>query len=263
MVKAQLKRVSDPSEDSNPMPRTTQPSIEDQRQFWNSHWQRAEERRILNTWTERRAQKILEAIRELPVRNPKILDFGCGHGWFTERLTDVGEAWGIDLSPEAIAMAKSRRPDIRFIAGDVYQTDLPKDYFDVLVSQEVIAHVENQPRYIERAAQVLKPGGHLIITTGNKFVMDRLGSVGWVRYPSEHIENELSRAQMKRLLQPYYKVLRVRTIIPHGTRGILRVVNSYRLTSLLGAIVRPEKVDQIKERAGFGWQMIVLAQKRA
>jgi hypothetical protein len=35
------------------------------------------------------------------------------------------------------------------------------------------------------------------------------------------------------------------------------------LTSLLGALVPPEKVDQIKERAGFGWQMIVLAQKRA
>jgi len=243
------------------MPST--PTIENQRRFWNSHWQRAEERRVLNSWTERRAQTILQIIRELPIQRPRILDFGCGLGWFTEMLADVGEPWGIDLSPEAIAMAKSRRPDIHYVAGDVYKTDLPKGHFDVVVSQEVIAHVENQPKYIERVAQVHKPNGYLIITTGNRFVMDRLGSVGWIQYPSEHIENELSRKQMKRLLQPHYKVLQLRTIIPHGTRGILRVINSYRLASLLSPIVGREKLDEIKERVGLGWQMVVLAQKKA
>src|SRR5437879_13327478 len=127
------------------------PTLEDQRQFWNSHWQRAEERRVLNPWTERRALTILQTIRDLPIQRPGILDCGCGHGWFTERLADANprEVWGIDLSPDAIAMAKSRRPHIRYIAGDVCQTSLPNGYFDVVVSQEVIAHVENQPKYIE------------------------------------------------------------------------------------------------------------------
>jgi 2-polyprenyl-3-methyl-5-hydroxy-6-metoxy-1,4-benzoquinol methylase len=241
------------------------PTIDDQRQFWNSHWRSAEERRVLNPWTERRALTIVQTIQDLPIERPAILDCGCGHGWFTERLADAnpGEVWGIDLSPDAIAMAKSRRPHIRYTAGDVCQSSLPNSYFDVVVSQEVIAHVENQHNYIERVSRLLKPGGYLVITTGNKFVMDRLGNVGWNQYPSEHIENELSSTQMKRLLRPYFKILRFRTIIPQGTKGILRIVNSYRLASLLTPLLGRKRLDELKERAGFGWQMVVLAQKKA
>lgn len=239
------------------------PSIEDQRQFWNSHWRHAEQRRVLNSWTERRAQTILQLIQQLNIRRPTILDCGCGHGWFTERLADVGEAWGIDLSPEAIGMATSRRSDIRYIAGDVCQTKLPDNHFDFVVSQEVIAHVQDQRAYLQKISKILKPKGFLIITTGNKFVMDRLGDVGWIQYPPEHIESELTCRQMKRLLRPWFKILRLRTIIPHGTSGILRIVNSYRFASLLNPLIGQKRLEQIKERAGFGWQMVVLAQKKA
>ncbi len=238
------------------------PSIEVQREFWNSHWQQAEERKIVNAWTERRAQEILGIIQSLGIANPKILDFGCGHGWFTERLANVGEAVGIDLSPEAIAIAKARRPELNYVAGNIYQAQLPESYFDAVVSQEVISHVEDQPKYIARAASVLKPLGHLIITTGNRFVMDRLGEVGWMAYPPEHIEQELTCGEMKRLLAPQFRIISLRTIIPHGTRGILRLVNSYKLNALLETLVSAATLNAIKERAGFGWQMVVLAQKR-
>lgn len=244
------------------MPDSRQPSIDAQREFWNSHWQQAEERKILNSWTERRGQEILRTIEQLRIGRAKILDFGCGHGWFTERLANIGEAQGIDLSPEAIAMAKERRPDLTYLAGDIYDAELPEDYFDVVVSQEVISHVENQTEYIERAARVLKPAGYLVITTGNRFVIDRLGDVGWTAYPAEHIENELTRTDMRRLLAPKFRILSLRTIIPHGTRGILRLVNSYKLTALLSTFVGVEALNAAKERAGFGWQMVVLAQKK-
>lgn len=240
-----------------------QPTIEVQREFWNVHWQSAEERKILNSWTERRAQEILKSIGELRIQRPKILDFGCGHGWFTERLATVGKAQGVDLSPEAIAMAQARRPDIKFTVGDVYQTEFPEQYFDVVVSQEVISHVENQPKYVERAAYVLKPKGYLILTTGNRFVMDRLGDVGWRAYPPEHIECELTRGELKRLLATQFRVLSLRTIIPHGKRGILRLVNSYKLNALLSRFVSAGTLDAMKEAAGFGWQTIALAQKKA
>ena len=239
------------------------PAIEAQREFWNEHWLSAKERKILNPWTERRAREILWIVEGLHLQAPKILDFGCGHGWFTEQLAMIGEAQGIDLSPEAIAVAQARRPDIKFTAGDVYRTEFPKEYFDVVVSQEVISHVEDQPSYFERAARVLKPKGHLIITTGNRFVMDRLGDVGWRTYPSEHIESELTRRELKRLLAPQFRILTLRTIIPHGKRGILRLVNSYKLNAMLGIFIGTLRLDAIKEAAGFGWQMIALAQKKA
>ena len=237
------------------------PSMDEQRQFWDWHWQHWQERRVLNDWTERRAQEILGLIKSLPLDRPRILDLGCGRGWFTERLADLGEAHGIDLSPEAIATASARRPDITYLAGNIYDAPLPREHFDVVVSQEVIAHVEDQPKYLDRATEVLKPGGYLIITTGNRFVMDRLGDVGWNVQPSQHIARQLSRPQLRKMLAPRYKVLKMSTIIPHGKRGILRVINSYKLNALLRSLISQQKIDALKEKAGFGWQMIFLAQK--
>jgi 2-polyprenyl-3-methyl-5-hydroxy-6-metoxy-1,4-benzoquinol methylase len=239
------------------------PSIYKQREFWNSHWQQWEERKVLNAWTERRAREILGIIENLGIESPRFLDFGCGKGWLTELLASLGEAHGIDLSPEAIAYAQSRRPDIAYLAGNVYEVPLPTDYFDVVVSQEVISHVENQPAYVNRAADTLKMGGYFIVTTGNKFVMDRLGNVGWNKYPPEHIEKELTHGQLKNLLSPRFRVLKTSSIIPHGERGVLRLVNSPTINAAIAWIVSQERLDNWKERAGFGWQMIFLAQKRS
>src|SRR5258706_4629499 len=105
------------------------PSIEDQRQFWDWHWQHSEQRKVLNDWTERRAKEILGLIQDLAMDRPRILDLGCGHGWFAERLAALGEAHGIDLSPEAIATAQARRPDISYIAGKNYYCAPPKNTF--------------------------------------------------------------------------------------------------------------------------------------
>ncbi|MBZ5695444.1 MAG: class I SAM-dependent methyltransferase [Acidobacteriia bacterium] len=239
------------------------PPIQEQQQFWDWHWQNLEERKVLNDWTERRAREIFRLIQGLHLERPRILDMGCGQGWFTERLSDLGDVTGIDLSPEAIAAARARRPDIKYIAANVYEARLPENHYDVVVSQEVIAHVENQPMYVERAADSLKIGGHLIMTTGNKFVMDRMGDVGWNVQPPQHIAHQLSRVQLKNMLAPRFDILKIFTIIPHGQRGILRVVNSYKLNALVRRLIPQEKVERLKEKSGFGWQIVFLAQKKA
>jgi len=242
-------------------PKQVLPSIEDQRRFWDWHWQHRQERKVQNDWTERRAQEILGLVQGLSLKHPRILDLGCGFGWFTERLADFGEAHGIDLSKEGIAAAQARCPDIAYFAGNLYEAALQRNFFDIVISQEVIAHVEDQTKYVDLASEVLKMGGYFIVTTGNKFVMDRLGDVGWNVQPPQHIRLELSRGQLKKMLAPHFRVLKALTIIPHGTRGILRLVNSYKLNAAARWIIPQEKIDELKEKAGLGWQMIFLAQK--
>src|SRR4029077_6634968 len=140
------------------------------------------------------------------------------------------------------------------------EMDLPERHFDVVVSQEVIAHVPDQPGYLERAARVLKPGGHLILTTPNRFVHERMP---WGAQPPGHIERWLDRKALLCLLRPRFRVLGRTTAVPLGHGGILRVVNSTKLTRCGAFVFGAEGVEALKEWAGFGWTQVVLAQKRS
>jgi 2-polyprenyl-3-methyl-5-hydroxy-6-metoxy-1,4-benzoquinol methylase len=211
-------------------------------------------------WALRRGEKILAYLRSLHLERPTILDMGCGMGWFADKLSQFGPTRGIDLSDEAITLAKSKFPQVTFQAGSVFEMALPERYFDVVVSQEVIAHVPDQSAYLKRAVQVLKPGGYLIVTTPNRFVHNRSY---WAPIPPGHIEQWLSKKGLRHLLRPHFRVLRTTTAVPMGHGGILRLVNSPKLNWVLGLLLSPDRIEGFKEWVGFGWTQIVLAQKRS
>ena len=234
------------------------PELADQERFWET-WHEA---KSITTWSLARAEALLALIRSLNLRNPNILDFGCGSGWFAERLSTLGTVTGTDLSKKAMEEARARRPDIQFLEGDLFTVEIPTAPFDLVVCQQVIAHVVDQPRLLERAASLLKPGGYLVITTPNRFVMDRLGDLGWDATPPEHIEQWLDRASVERLLRPRFEILRFSSILPMGTKGILRIVNSSRLNRMLARVIPEARIREWKQRAGLGYTLIFLARKR-
>lgn len=234
------------------------PSLADQERFWET-WQ---ETKSITEWSQKRADAILRLVGSLRLQNPEILDLGCGNGWFTERLAAFGKATGTDLSLKAMEEARTKFPNASFLGGDLFEVPLPQAHFDLVVSQQVIAHVVEQPRYVERAASLLRSKGHLIVTTPNRFVMDRLGDQGWDATPPEHIEQWLTRQDLHRLLEPRFEILRSTSILPMGDRGILHFVNSAKLNRFLGLVLSTERLDAWKERAGLGYTLIVLARKR-
>jgi len=235
------------------------PNVSLQKEYWKYWNSRPGYPKESSLGPLRRADIILGYLRCLRLDQPNILDMGCGMGWFAAHLADFGPTVGIDLSDDAIARARSNFPGVTFRAGNIYDMELPAGYFDVVVSQEVIAHVPEQTAYLEIAARVLKPNGYLIITTVNRFVHFRNE---WPPSPQGHIEQWLSRGALKRLLRPYFRVLRKTTAVPMGHGGILRIVNSPRLNFVIGLVFSVEQIQTFKEWAGFGWTQIVLAQKR-
>lgn len=240
------------------MPTSLFPPLSEQQEYWDQRWQATS---TANAWSRRRGDAILELLRALRLPTPRILDLGCGTGWFTERLSSLGPATGIDLSEAAISQARSRYPRRQFLAGNLFEMSLPQAYFDVVVSQEVIAHVTDQTGYLQRVARTLKAGGYLVLTTANKFVMDRLGPNEFPPQGAAHVEQYLTMRQLERLISPRFRVLRKRVILPMGQRGILRVVNSYKLNRLLQLALSPASVAALKERAGVGYTLIVLGRK--
>ncbi len=237
---------------------STVPTLTDQQSFWNEWNAASRDPKNLNDWSLRRAEIIVQLAQSLNIEQPKILDLGCGTGWLTERLADLGEATGVDLADRVIAVARSRSPHIRFIAGDFFHLPLPSACYDIVVSQEVIAHVADQTGYLDRAADVLKSDGYLIITTPNKFVMDRSD---WPPQPPEHIEHWLSINDLKRLLRRRFRIGRTFSHVPLGNRGILRVINSPKVNAALGLLTGRRALERVKERAGYGYTLVALAQK--
>jgi hypothetical protein len=111
------------------------------------------------------------------------------------------------------------------------------------------------------AATVLRPGGYLILTTVNGFVVNRLGSAVWEPWPREHIEQYLDMKGLKRLLRSPFRVRQATTVLPLGDAGILRLINSHKLNKALSRLIPQRSLDALKERAGFGYFLLVLAQK--
>jgi SAM-dependent methyltransferase len=240
------------------MTKSPLPSLGEQRRFWDQRW---DQQRLPRYYQKRRGETILAILRSLRLANPEILDFGCGTGWFADQLSHHGRATGIDLSETAIAHARAAYPNVRFIAGNVYENTFPDASFDAVVSQEVVAHVENPMAYLDIIARVLKPHGYLIITTANRLVMER-----WdhgAPDPDAHIKLYPNRREFKRMLSGRFQVLRTTSIMPIGDRGFFRLVNSHKLNAALGWVIAPRSLERVKEWAGFGYTLVALAQKRS
>jgi 2-polyprenyl-3-methyl-5-hydroxy-6-metoxy-1,4-benzoquinol methylase len=232
------------------------PTFAAQRDYWDERWNRNP---LPGPWSVRRGTLIIEWLRSLNLKTPSLLDYGCGTGWFTDELSKLGSAVGVDLSPEAIAAAQARYSGPTFMAANLFDLSLNDRQFDAIVSQEVIAHVVDPAEYVARITTMLKPGGFLVLTTANKTVMDRLVHPP---DPEAHIKRWLGLRDLKLLLQPQYQLLRHTTIIPRGDRGFLRVANSAKLNAALRLAFSDNAIERFKERAGWGYTLLTLWRKR-
>ena len=236
-------------------PTSVFPSLREQQQYWDARWDRT---KMPNDWALRRAETILDFLHGVPCKNGNILDLGCGTGWFAEKLSRFGRVTGIDLSESAIAAAQARYPGIDFLAGNLFDMKLSPETFDLVVCQEVIAHVPDQRALLDRIANVMKPGGYLAITTANKFVIDR---AEFGPDPREHIKQWLTMKDFQRLLYHRFRVLRATTVLPMGNRGILRLVNASKIEALFNHLLGAKRIERLKECSGFGYTIVALAQK--
>ncbi len=208
--------------------------------------------------TMRRMREALMAVRDLRLSDPKILEVGCSTGWLTSKLAEFGTVVGVDLGAESIRAAAEKLPGIEFKAGDILELDLPSNHFDVVVTLETLSHVANKDAFMEKMAYVLKPGGTLILTTQNKFVFDRCEvapNIGWTR-------EWVTMTRLKELLYSKFSINRATSLDPKGHKGILRVVNSGKLTRLTAAIIGESRLKRMKEALGFGQTLFVVAARR-
>jgi 2-polyprenyl-3-methyl-5-hydroxy-6-metoxy-1,4-benzoquinol methylase len=97
----------------------------------------------------------------------KILDVGCGLGYFTAAMRRIGHnAYGVDLSKEAIQNAISSYGNF-FDCVDITEKSKSSEdeKFDIVVCLEIIEHLENIDFFLEGVLNQLKKDGVAIIST--------------------------------------------------------------------------------------------------
>jgi ubiquinone/menaquinone biosynthesis C-methylase UbiE len=104
----------------------------------------------------------------------QVLDLGCGAALVADRLADLPVRYtGLDYGDHHItsAAARHRVPSgllrAGFVRGDAERLPFPDATFDVVVWSEVIEHLMRPELAVWEVARVLRPGGHLVLTTNN------------------------------------------------------------------------------------------------
>lgn len=107
-----------------------------------------------------------------------ILENGCGVGMYVEKLTELGgRVVGLEYDLERAAEAHINSKEIINAAGEFIP--LPSLTFDLILSHEVIEHVQDDRSALAEMFRVLKVGGRAVIFCPNRWYPFETHGIYW------------------------------------------------------------------------------------
>ncbi|ACF45486.1 bifunctional demethylmenaquinone methyltransferase/2-methoxy-6-polyprenyl-1,4-benzoquinol methylase UbiE [Prosthecochloris sp. ZM] len=118
---------------------------------------------IDNYWRAFAAAKAKKLIGANPA--PDILDVATGTGDLAKEMSKLQGArvTGMDLSPEMLAIAEKKYPQIRFVQGYAEKLNFDTASFDIVSAGFGARNFEDLTKGLKEFHRVLKPGGHALI----------------------------------------------------------------------------------------------------
>lgn len=211
-----------------------------------------------------------------------ILDAGCGTGitlgWL-QRYSRHKPVEGIDVAPEALEFCRARgHQQVR--VGSVLDLPYPDAAFDLVVSHDVIQHVDDDVAGMREMGRVLRPGGALLVRTNTKLAISKGKPADDTNYrmytPAELREKVAAAGLMLRQLSHVNALLslpliakryfRERNRATYGDRGLpIRLLPPHLawLTPVLRGTLRAEAryLSNFKHSLPIGTAIVLLAER--
>ena len=199
-----------------------------------------------------------EAIKDL-VGCERILEVGCGPGFFVEKATKKlkgSVVKGIELSEEAIQ--KALRRDLPAEQADLQELVARGEIFDAVCSFQVLEHISQPREFLEAMVKVLRPEGRFILCVPNKDGFRRLVHNNLLDMPPHHMTrwNAFTLKYLEKLCP--LRMVRL-SFEPLAQYHILWYVNTYgqhwraRLPVLQRFLSEPklQQIADILEKSGL------------
>lgn len=103
----------------------------------------------------------------LPRDYQKVLEVGCGAGFFTRHLKPGCEVWGVEVETTQARVAAGKMAHVLEGAYDRVAHRLPADYFDMAVCNDIIEHMADHDAFLRSVTGKIKPGGCLVGSVPN------------------------------------------------------------------------------------------------
>lgn len=138
------------------------------KRFYEIYWSEGNPPPTHDPLSPRRAAMLWSLVEPTSDRTLRLVECGSGEGHLVAEATAKGfEAEGLEISGAAVDRARRAHPGCSFREHSVEDRPWPMTLAgcDVVVAFEVIAHLPWPRELLQGAADVLRPGGHLALTT--------------------------------------------------------------------------------------------------
>ena len=118
---------------------------------------------------DNRFHHVIDLIQKVSPPGAKILDVAASQGNYSLRLAELGyEVTWNDLRADLIDYVKLKYETgtIHYAPGNLFSLGFDA-CFDVVLIAEIIEHVAHPDEFLQKIAQLVKPGGYIVMTTPN------------------------------------------------------------------------------------------------